>query len=222
MKIQEQSRAKDLRSKGRSIREISNILSVAKGSVSIWVRDIPLTKEQEKRLKSLGSSKEVVERRRQTRLSRENIRRQIIIDRAYAQIKKISRRELWLLGTSLYWAEGRKSPQNMVGFSNSDSRMIQLMMLYFRKVCLVPETKFRGYIHIHPHLDYRKAEIFWSKVSGIPLENFFKTYRILNKSSKHVRNTLPLGTFEIYVCDAALFLTIRGWTEAIADRGLGT
>lgn len=114
----------------------------------------------------------------------------------------------------LYWAEGGKT-QRMVRFSNGDPEMIKIMMAYFRNICDVDESKFRGYIHIHPHLDFRNAEKYWSNVTDIPLGQFFKTYRKQNRSSLNKRNTLPNGVLDIYVLDTELFLKITGWARGI-------
>jgi len=84
---------------------------------------------------------------------------------------------------------------------------------------MVPNEKFRGHIHIHQHLDYKKAEKYWSSLTGIPLGHFFKTYRKPNIASKHKKDSLPLGTMDIYVCNTELFLKIKGWTEGVC-RGV--
>lgn len=118
------------------------------------------------------------------------------------------------MGVMLYWAEGGKT-QRMVRFSNGDPEMIKIMMTFFRRICKVPESKFRGYIHIHPHLDFRAAENYWSSISEISLDQFFKTYRIPNKSSQNKKNSLPNGVFDIYVLDTNLFLKITGWAKGI-------
>src|SRR5690606_3441724 len=127
-------------------------------------------------------------------------KRQAIINKSEKSVPKINTKTLWLIGTMLYWAEGGKT-QRMVRFSNGDPEMIKIMMGYFRQVCEVPESKFRGYIHIHPHLDYGKAEKYWSETSGIPLNQFFKTYRKSNKASQNKKDSLPNGVFDIYVMD---------------------
>ena len=88
-------------------------------------------------------------------------------------------------------------------------------MKFFREICKVPKSKFRGYIHIHPHLDKKIAENFWSRISGIPLNQFYKTYQKPNKSSKNKKDTLPFGTFDIYICDTKLRLKIMGWIEGV-------
>jgi len=44
MKTRERSEARRLRAEeGRSVKEIAGILSVSRSSVSLWVRDVPLT-----------------------------------------------------------------------------------------------------------------------------------------------------------------------------------
>ena len=45
-KYKEKIKAQELRERGRSIKEITKTLNVSKGSVSVWCRDIKLTKKQ--------------------------------------------------------------------------------------------------------------------------------------------------------------------------------
>lgn len=204
-----------LRKNGWSINQIYRKLRVAKGSVSLWVRDTHLSSEQLQELTERGQSKEVIERRRITRLKRENARRQLIINKAKSEIVHISDKDLFLLGVALYWAEGSKTKRGVVELSNSDPELIKVGMRFFRESCHVPEKKFRGHVHLHPHLDNSKAEKFWSSVSGIPLNQFFKTSMQQSRASKKKRDTLPYGTFSVYVCDTELWLKIKGWTQGI-------
>ncbi len=217
MKVKEKGLAIEYRKNGSSINQIAKKLKVSKASVSLWVRKIKISVNFLKALSERGSQIEVIEKRRETRLRNENNRRQIIIDKAKRDIDKISAKELLLIGAMLYWAEGSKTRRGVVEFSNGDPLMIRLMMKFFRKLCNVQEDKFRGYIHIHPHLDSKQAEAYWSNVSQIPLRQFYKTYKNKNKSSKNKKDSLPYGTFGIYVCNTELFLKIKGWTEKIVS-----
>ena len=218
MKEKEKKLARKLREQGWSLKEIVRKLKVAKSSVSIWVRDIELTEKQKQELSRKGVKKEVIEKRRKTRLRRENDRRQIIIDKSRVEIKNLSKRELWLIGTTLYWGEGSKTLRSSgAQLSNSDPRAIQLMMRFFRKCCGVPKEKFRGHISIHPHLDVNRAEKYWHNISGIPLNQFYKTSRQQSRASKGKKDTLPFGTFCIQICNIELFLKIKGWIEGISE-----
>ena len=219
MKAEEKKLARKLRKKGWSLNEIRHKLRVAKGSISIWVRDIELTLKQKQRLSEKGIKKEVIEKRRKTRLKRENARRQIIIDEAKNELRSFSKRDLWLIGIALYWGEGSKTLRSGVQFSNSDPRSIQLMMQFFRKICNVPKNKFRGHINIHPHLNVKKAEKYWHNTAGIPLNQFYKTSKQQSRASKRKKDTLPYGTLNIQICSTELFLKIKGWIEKIYELG---
>lgn len=218
MKLKEKELSIKLRKQGYSLNEICKKTGFAKGSVSVWVRAIILTPKQTKSLSKKGVKKEVVERRRATRLMNETEKRSIAMKIAGRDVGKISKRELFLMGSALYWAEGRKARGGVVAFSNGDPRTIRLMMRFFKDICRVEDDKFRGHIHIHPHLNSKNAEKYWSEVSKIPLKHFYKTYRKQNKSSHGKKDSLPYGTFDIYICNTELFLRIQGWINGICDN----
>lgn len=220
MKPKEKNLALNLRKQGWSMNEIKDKLRVSKSSISLWVRNIKLTDDQKRALSQKGLTKESIERRRATRLSRENARRQIIVDAAREEIDTLSELELKLIGVALYWAEGGKTNRGSVQLSNGDPRIIRLMMKFFKKICKVPKEKFRAHIHIHPHLNIKKAENYWSSISGIPLNQFYKTYSKPNKASQNKKDSLPFGTFDIYVHSTELFLKIKGWTEGIYQHSI--
>lgn len=222
MKHEERKLARKLRQEnGFSINEICRKLGVSKSSVSLWIRDINLTPIQSQNLFKRSVNAEVIEKRRLTRLSKENARRQIVIDGSRGEIRKISNNELFLIGIALYWAEGSKTRRGIVEFSNSDPRLIEIMMKFFKEICSVPSEKFRGHIHLHEHLSIKNAEKYWSKISKISVQQFFKTSNQHNKASKNKKDSLPFGTFSIYVCSTELFLKIKGWMEGLYLRLIG-
>lgn len=215
MKAELRKQAILLREQGYAINYIAMQLGVAKSSVSVWVRNVALTESQKLELNKSAYSTQAIERRRVSRLANEFSKRQKIIDMAFSEVTDITLRELWLMGVMLYWAEGGKT-QRMFRFSNGDPEMISIMMNFLRLICKVDESKLRGYIHIHPHLDHVLAEKYWSDISQIPNHQFFKTYRKPNKGSAYKgRDTLPFGVFDIYVMDTRLFLKVSGWAQGI-------
>ncbi len=217
MKTLEKKKAIVLRKQGESIKDIAKALGVAKSSISVWVRDVQLTKKQLSELSRGGFSKDVIEKRRTTRLSNEQIKRESIMHLAGKDITKISKYELRLIGLCLYWGEGGKTNQGIARVSNSDPVVIKVMMRFFREISLVEEKKFRGHIHTYSHLNAKVAEKYWSEVSGIPCKQFYKTYIKKSISSLGKRDKLPYGTFDIYVCDTKLFLGIMGQIQKIKN-----
>ncbi len=218
MKHIEKKEARRLRKEGLSISDIYKKLGVAKGTVSVWVRDVSLSSTQLQELGARSHARGAIEKRRSSRLYNENQKRQLIIDHAKSDISNISERDLFLIGLMLYWGEGGKKQRGSVRLSNSDPNMIRVMMKFFRTICKVPEDKFRIHLHIHMHLDYKKAEKYWSQVTNIPLNQFYKTYNAPNNGSQNKKDNLPNGTIQIYVCDTTLFLKIQGWTLGIIEK----
>jgi len=207
----------ELRRTGLSVKEIAKKINAAQSSVSLWVRDIKLTEEQIARLQSNMHSPRAIEKRRQSRLKNELAKRNDVINAAKSMIDAINKRELWLIGAALYWAEGGKT-QSMARFSNGDPRMLQLMLQFFTEICQVDKSKIRAHIHIHESLNCEAAEEYWRNVTGLPKEQFYKTYNKPNVSSKGTRKSLPYGVCDLYVLDAKLQLQLKGWAQGIYDN----
>ena len=217
MKYIEKKKALVLRKRGESLKSIASQLGVSKSSVSIWVRDVPLSMEQLKFLGQKGFTSEAIEKRRTTRNANERTKRDKVMQEGAKNIRALSKNDLRIIGLCLYWGEGGKTVRGMARISNSDPAVIKVMMRFFREICLVEEKKFRGSLHIHSHLESHKAEKYWSTISGIPQSQFYKTYAIPSTASKGKKDTLPYGTFDIYVCSTKLFLEIIGQIEKIKE-----
>ena len=215
MKSKKKQLAITLRQKGYSVRDIAQKLDAAQGSVSTWVSSVILSKEQKERLKKKCHSPEVVEKRRQSRLKNEKQKKSVAISEAANTIEKIDQRLLKFIGISLYWGEGAKAKIGTARITNSDPLLIKIMVRFFKEICHVPKEKLKAHIHVHSPSAVKAAEKYWSEVSGIPLNQFYKTYAIKSKSSKNVRFTLPYGTLEVGVNDVTLHLRILGWIQGI-------
>lgn len=222
MKVAEKEKARLLRKQGKSINEIVKEQGFSKASVSVWVRDIVLTKKQKNKISEKGRSVESIEKRRINRLLNEQKKRQVTIDLAKKDITAISSDQLRIIGSILYLGEGSKTRLGSAKIANGDPIVIKIMMKFFRETCLVPEKKFRVHIHTFDHADIEKTEKYWSQVTGIPRSQFYKTYIKQSIASSHKRKTLPWGTCEVNVNDSRLFLTIMGWIEKIKELTVGS
>lgn len=219
MKRTERDKAITLRKKGMSLSDISKTLNASKGSVSVWVRNVELTARQRDALNIKGFSIDAIEKRRKARIAGTLHRHRAVMNTAKLSIKELSRQELMLVGSALYWGEGAKNIRNGACVSNSDPDVIRIMMRFFKEILGVPAGKFRGHVHTFSHLNAQAAEKYWSKVSGIPLKQFYKTYSKPSVASLGKKDSLPYGTFQLSVCDTQVFLTIAGWIERLKELG---
>lgn len=211
-----------LRKQGKSYNEIAKFLKAPKSTLSLWLRSIKMPPEIERkfwnktRRKWTKSITEFNKKRGRNARKKSEEYQKI----ATKDIRGISKRELLLIGTSLYWAEGCKKTRWALQFSNSDPVMIKLIMKFFKNICNVPKKKIRATVQIHPNVTAKQAINYWSKISKIPKTQFSKCYSRLTSSSRQKRppNTLPYGTLRITVHEIQTTNKVKGWMKGISDQ----
>ncbi len=218
-----QKKARRLRKGGLSYREIQKWVPVAKSTLSRWCRDIVLSPTQLERLrqkKLSGAQRGRIIGARKLQIKR-ILETKKIIEEAKEEVGFLSKRDRFIAGIALYLGDGLKGDRE-VGFSNSDPRIIKFMMSWFREFCLIPEDKFRGQIWIHDNLDELKAREFWSKLTGVPLKQFRKSYIAKNKlkSRKIRKNIHEHGVFAIKVSSVRIQRRIIGWMNALLEGAM--
>jgi hypothetical protein len=214
MKILERERAVGLRKEGLTYGEIGKLLDVSKGALSLWLRDISYlpneASQQRRRLASIKAG-QVLHRRKMERVLK-------IKEAAKQEIQKIDTGMFKLLGVIAYWAEGSKTKDGLIKFTNTDPRFIQFAIKWLREICKVPEEKLRLHIRIHSDINRKKSENYWSSITGIPRNRCYKT-TLKNSDSNGKRfRKLSNGVASIIVCDSNLFHKIMGWIEALIDK----
>ncbi|MFQ6049738.1 MAG: hypothetical protein ACE5J0_01715 [Candidatus Paceibacterales bacterium] len=210
-----------LRNRGLSYNEILNHIPVGQGTISRWCREITLTKKQRERL---------VDKKRNTPLIR-SLREQAAKSKKEAKVWAIEQtskllkgdRDKLLLvsGILLYWAEGSKR-EKRVGFTNTDPKMIKIIMEFFRKILKVPENRFRIMVRIGDKKKLEIAEKYWSRITGVPRKNFQRSEILrLTPSSKSLERN-PYGICRINVFDVSLsrklIAVIEGFSKEFCPR----
>jgi transposase len=212
-------RAVSLRRQGRSYREIQGALGASRSTLSLWLKDIPLTEEHRAALaaKALTASRRraaalhAASQARDWRLSKE----------AAQQIGTLSHRELFVAGVVAYWAEGAKTKpwgkREGVDFINSDPDMVRLFLNWLDLVGVSKEhLSYR--VAIHESADVETALRFWSNVVQAPPEQFLRT-TLKRHNPRTVRKNVGdryHGCLVVSVRRSAdLNSRIRGWFDGI-------
>lgn len=214
------AQARELREKGLDYEAIAAELGVSKGSVSLWVRDMP----RPPHLSENESRKRAVEGMRRYWAAQRPLReaaRGKVVAAAAAEIGDLSDRELVIVGAVAYWCEGEKNKPwrrcDRVTFINSDRGLIALF-LRFLEVAGVERDKLTYRLSIHESADVAAAERFWLDVTGAEPEQFKKP-SLKRHNPKTVRRNVGddyHGCLVISVrLSAALYQRIEGWAEAI-------
>lgn len=222
VKLDLKEKAISLRKQGKTYSEIMREVPVAKSTVSLWLRDVGL---------SVARKQILTEKRRMAQLrgaeaqKRNRIKRQLdIVSRAEKEVGNMTERELWFVGTALYWAEGSKEkefrPGTRVSFSNSDPQMI-LLYLKWLKICVKvswDDVSADLYIHESHKSNVDMVIDKWSEILSVPKLFFKAVYYKKNKINTNRKNTgaLYLGLLRVNIrASSELNRKITGWIVGI-------
>jgi len=219
----EKNRALKLRKRGKSINEIAAKLNIAKSTVSLWCRNIQLGSEQIERLNKRQESGSYKGRMKfLERIRKERIKEVALLRKqGIKEIGKLSKRNLFIGGVAMYWSEGYTySGGEQVGFTNSDPKMILLMLKWFKEICRIPNNNISLQVKINKIHKNRIKEIenYWSDLAKIPSGQFNKTVLIKSKVKKIYPNPDSYcGTLRITIRKGTkLRRKINGWIEGLA------
>lgn len=213
--------ARRMRQEGRSYREIRAEVPVSKSTLSLWLKDVPISEEQRALLERKRTD---AGQRRATALRARRIATQRRIRaEAAAQIGELSERELLIAGVVAYWAEGSKSKpwrqRDHVQFVNSDATMVRLFVRWLESHGVAREDMiFR--IMIHENADYAAALRFWASEVGVA-EGEFRRPTLKKHNPRTVRKNSGssyVGCLTINVRRGTeLYRWIAGWYEGIVE-----
>jgi len=216
MKPEKKIEAIELRKKGESIKSISLKLGVSKGSVSLWVRNVELTKEQ--RLK-LDRGREMsfvtrIKKERQKRLSLQNEGRELV--------KKYCNDRGFVIGCMLYWAEGSKG-RGDVSVSTSDLDMLKIFVEFLIRYFGVKKEQFQVFCRYYTDLSEKgEPEKYWIHNLGLDSKNlrgscvnyYPKSDEMVKK--KYAHGKLKYGTCRTKINSVTIMQKIFG---AIQELG---
>lgn len=224
-KDQEKQGAINLRKEGYSYSEILKQIPVAKSTLSLWLRSVGLSKRQQQRLtqKKLEAISRGAKRKREQRIA--------LINKIYQDteedVKRITKRELWLMGIMLYWAEGAKQKEHNVSqaikFSNSDPKIIRIFLNWLDTILNIKkeDIKFRICLHETAFNKLKAVQKYWSETTGFPIDKFQKLDWKKNKINTKRKNTGDnyFGLLNIYVARSTnLNRKIESWAKRIYEN----
>lgn len=148
-----------MRREGKTYGEILAVIPVAKSTLSLWLREVGLSKEQKHRISKLRieSQKKASSVRHTMAVEKRNY----IYSTSRDQIGCLSDREVWLLAMMAYWAEGCKEKKHHGGqgvdFANMDPRMIRVFVYWLVYIKKVPYSDIKFEIYIHENSKKKRA-----------------------------------------------------------------
>jgi len=172
---------RDLRVKGRTYSEIKTSLKIKipKSTLSNWCNGIILPKWYQGKINALNLMNS--EKARKIALLTNKIKREILIKQLRNSNKYLSQKikdkdVLKIILAILYLAEGAKWKSHrglMLG--NTDPTIIKLYIRLLRKCYNIKSENLKCRISYRADQDIVSLQKYWSRLTSIPLKNFYKT-----------------------------------------------
>lgn len=162
-----------LRAQGLTYAEIAARTGASKGSISLWVHDVPLPPGA---AEERAIARTAAMRRGSATMKRlAEERQQAARAEGMALAGMLSERDLFVAGLALYWSEGSKDKpwrrEGRVRLINSDAGVLE-MFLAWLDLMGVPEESRTYCLHIHQSADAHANERWWAERLGLSLTSF--------------------------------------------------
>jgi hypothetical protein len=179
-KFVERERARELRAQSWTLQEIADELGVAKGSVSVWVRDVEFAPKPRNRGHA-GHQPHPLHVKKLAEIERCRAE-------AEAKYREMSDEQLDAFALGLYAGEGAKTP-GAVSMANTNPLLLRLFVDWLRRKFDIQEDRLRARLYLHQGLDLDEATAYWSAVTSIPEAQFQRPYRaVADPSRRHTKH----------------------------------
>ena len=200
-----------------ALRAIAEQLGVSKASVSLWVRDIELTPDQQAALLAKNPARNG--QHLGMRVRRERCREQRIAAQQHGRDLARQRDPEHIAGCMLYWAEGSKS-RNVAQFVNADADLLHTFLAFLRSSYLVPDDRvaFSVNCFLGNGLSLEEIHGWWLARLGLPADCLRKAVVNRPSSASKLRkgHVLPYGTARISVHSTFIVQSIYGAIQEYA------
>ena len=210
-----------MRREGKTYSEIRAIFPIAKSTLSEWLREVGLSTPQKQRITKLREEAQQKGARIRHEMAVE--KRDGIYGVSREEIGGLSDREVWLLATMAYWAEGNKERVKAgtpLVFGNMDPRMIRLFLYWLTNVQEIKLTDIKLELYLHENNKHRVDIVkkYWSDELNLSLDYFsivrFKTHKI--NTNRNNTGDLYYGLIRVtVVASSTLVRQLEGWAQGI-------
>lgn len=215
-RIKDREKALQLRKQGKSYSQIKNATGISKSTLSNWLHEFPLSKEQIRLLRDINEVR--IERFRETMRQKRVKRLEQVYREQKGKILPLSERELLIAGLFLYWGEGTKAANSTLAITNSDPDILKFALFWLTKILGIKKGKIKIGLQLYRDMNVAKEIRFWSKALDLSLPHFHKPY-IKETSQKRInhKGSFGHGTCAVYYFDVKIKERVMMSIKAIID-----
>lgn len=209
-------KAVELRQKGVSYSKIREELCVSKSTLSLWLREYPLTKKQVSNL--VWNNNVRIEKFRNTMSKKRASYNQSLFALASSRIGEMSKREIMIAGTFLFWGEGSKTKDSSFVITNTDPAMIRFCIAWLKQMS-VPISRLKFNLHIYADMDADESITFWANQLGVKADQFRRPYiKKVTRLTLSNKGLFGRGTCSLVYQSTHFTKLIKAYLEVIKSK----
>ena len=204
-----------LRKEGKSYSQIKKEISVSKSTLSVWLKGMPLSREQIRLLRDINESR--IEKYRETMLKKKQTRLSGYYEEEKVKWLPLNPKELYVAGLFLYWGEGAKSENHTISINNTDPKVVKFALYWMINALNIKKEDIRVFVHLYSDMDVSKEIEYWSKELNMPVSSFNKPYIKKSKRIDIDQKGFGHGTCGVRAFNTVIKERILKGIEAISD-----
>lgn len=173
-KYKEHQEALRLRKFGKSYAEIREILGVSKGTLSMWLKDYPLSPTRIRALRDWNAKR--IEHYRETRKKKREAALRVVYKAETTIIGRLSERDIFITGLFLYWGEGAKTKMTEVSLANTNPAIAKAFIDWLERSFGIKRNQVRIRLHLYKDMNIHAETMFWSRILHVSPDCFKKPY----------------------------------------------
>jgi transcriptional regulator with XRE-family HTH domain len=212
----DKEKAIELRSAGKSYREISTVLGVSKATLSKWFSKEPWSKGVREKLLQQVQTEAKIRIKELNRVRGERLQKsyQTAKEDAQKELLRLQYDPLFVAGLTLYWAGGDMTSKELVRFSSMDMDKVKLHLAFLEHVCGVPKGKIRASLLVYPGQDEQSNRRLWAFALG-PGVTFTKSSRV---PGRHDARKLRYGICVLTVSSVYVKVKMQEWLKILPKQ----
>lgn len=196
-----------LREKGHSLPEITDMLSLPKGTVYSWIRHVPFTQSLEpmrmaQRRASLANSRRAAERR------------QASYDEATTEASRELSEPALRDFVLIYMCEGYRKSRNTVSVSNSCPKIMRLCTKMMRQLSTKP---LKAMVSLHVDQNTAAETSFWAEELDIPISDVTAIFKSNSGKLAGRKWRSPHGVCMVRTHDTAFRSRLQAYMDFLKD-----
>jgi len=195
-KNKEKDLAIKLRKSGKSYSQIREVIKVSKSTLSLWLKDLPLSDKKLRELRDLNPIR--IEKYQKTMKAKREANFLKVFDIVEKDIGLLDKRDYFIAGLFLYWGEGLKATRYTTSISNTDPKVLKFFITWLNKIFNIKKEDLSVRLHLYKDMSVKEERKFWCKELGLTSKNFQKDYiKDTKLDSQTYKNGFGHGTCNV-------------------------